>query len=372
MPFLERATRLDPSLERAWFCLGKALAQLGRGKEADVAFEKSFELSPERRLMAIAAEHQKDGRLQEAEQLYRRVLRDNPRNVDALRLLALLATGADRPDDAEALLLEAIGIAPDFLLALLDLGQLRREQDRFAEALECFDRVIALEPGQPQAHYQRAATLARASFTEESIEAYRRLLAIRPAHLGALLGLGHVLNAVGDYDGAVASYTACLNEAPDSGETYWSLANLKTYRFDDATLAEMEKRAAGQGENLQSEVNFLFAIAKAWEDRGDSARAFRFLSARQRTPAGQGALRPGADRGDERPTRGGLFGGAARIDARRREPQRRRPSSSSACRARVPHCSSRCSRAIPWSKARPSCPTSAGSRPRSTAIAPAA
>ncbi len=285
LPFLERATRLDPSLERAWFCLGRALAQLGRGKEADVAFEKSFELSPERRLMAIAAEHQKEGRLQEAEQLYRRVLRDNPRNVDALRLLALLATGADRPDDAEALLLEAIGIAPDFLLALLDLGQLRREQDRFAEALECFDRVIALEPGQPQAHYQRAATLARASFTEESIEAYRRLLAIRPAHLGALLGLGHVLNAVGDYDGAVASYTACLNEAPDSGETYWSLANLKTYRFDDATLAEMEKRAAGQGENLQSEVNFLFAIAKAWEDRGDYARAFDFYqrgNARQR------------------------------------------------------------------------------------------
>ncbi len=192
---------------------------------------------------------------------------------------------ADRPDDAETLLLEAIGIAPDFLLALLDLGQLRREQDRFAEALECFDRVIALEPGQPQAHYQRAATLARASFTEESIEAYRHLLAIRPAHLGALLGLGHVLNAVGDYDGAVASYTACLNEAPDSGETYWSLANLKTYRFDDAKLAEMEKRAAGQGENLQSEVNFLFAIAKAWEDRGDYARAFDFYqrgNARQR------------------------------------------------------------------------------------------
>ena len=42
LPLLERATRLDPSLERAWFTLGKALALLGRGKDADAAFEKSL------------------------------------------------------------------------------------------------------------------------------------------------------------------------------------------------------------------------------------------------------------------------------------------------------------------------------------------
>ena len=55
---------------------------------------------------------------------------------------------------------------------------------------------------------------------------------------------------MGDYDGAVASYKACMREAPDFGETYWSLANLKTYRFDDATVAEMERRVAAQGGNV--------------------------------------------------------------------------------------------------------------------------
>jgi tetratricopeptide (TPR) repeat protein len=274
LPVLERATRLDPSLERAWFSLGKALALLGRGKDADAAFEKSFELSPERRLMAHAAEHQKEGRVDEAERIYRRVLRKNPDNVDALRLLALLAMRVDRQDDAESLLQRAIEIAPDFLLALLDLGRLRKEQDRYEEALECFDRVIALEPSQPQAHFLRAATLARASFTQESIDAYRSCLAVRPGHVGALLGLGHVLKAVGDYDAAVASYQACMREAPDFGETYWSLANLKTYRFDDATVAEMETRAAASGANDQSVVNFHFALGKAYEDRGDYERAW--------------------------------------------------------------------------------------------------
>ena len=273
LPILERATQLDPALERAWFNLGKALALLGRGKEADAAFEKCFERSPERRLMALAAEHHKDGRTEEAERLYRRVLRDNPRNVDALRLLAQLALKANHGDDAEVLLERALEIAPDYLQALLDLGQLCKEEDRYGEALDCFDRALALEPSHAQVHFLRAGTLARASFTQEAVEAYRRCLALRPAHIGALLGLGHVLKAVGDYEGAVASYNACIREAPDFGETYWSLANLKTYRFDEPLISEMEKRTVGSG-NVQSDVNFLFALAKAHEDRGDFERAW--------------------------------------------------------------------------------------------------
>jgi tetratricopeptide (TPR) repeat protein len=276
LPFLERATRLDPALERAWFNLGKALALLGHGKEADAAFEKCFEISPERRLMALAAEHQKEGRLEEAERLYRRVLRDNPRNVDALRLLALIAAKAERADDAEILLRQAIALAPDYVLAILDLGRILKDQDRFAEALECFDRAIALDPAQAQAHYLCAGTLARASFTPEAIDAYGKCLALRPKHAGALLGLGHVLKAMGDYKGAVASYRACIVAAPESGETYWSLANLKTYRFDDATVSEMERLAGAQGTSLRSEVNFLFALGKAHEDRGDYERAWDF------------------------------------------------------------------------------------------------
>ena len=279
LPFLERATRLDPSLERAWFSLGKSLAQLDRGTEADAAFEKSFALSPERRDMALAAEHQKEGRLEDAERLYRNVLRQNAKNVDALRLLALIAIQAERPDDAEQLLQRAVGIAPDFMLAILDLGRLFKEQDRFAEALECFARAIALEPVQVQAHFLRAATLARASFTSEAIAAYRHCLELRPGHAGALLGLGHALNAVGDYPGAVAAYDACIQVAPGSGETYWSLANLKTYRFDDTAIAEMEKRAATPGDSRQSDVNFLFALGKAWEDRGDYERAWEHYRA---------------------------------------------------------------------------------------------
>jgi tetratricopeptide (TPR) repeat protein len=275
LPFLERAVRLDPSLERAWFNLGKALATLGRGLDADAAFEKSFALSPERKDMAIAAEHQREGRLEEAERLYRRVLHGNPRNVDALRLLAQIASGAGHVEDAESMLLEALRLAPDYLLAILDLGRLYKEEDRFAEAIASFDRAIALEPNRFQAHFMRAATLARASFTPEAVAAYQHCLELRPRHAGALLGLGHVLKASGAYAGAVAAYDESRRLAPDSGETYWSLANLKTYRFDKETVAEMEKHAASTELPVRSRVNFLFALGKAKEDEGDFERAWQ-------------------------------------------------------------------------------------------------
>ena len=286
LPLLERATRLDPKLERAWFTLGKALALLGRGADADRAFEKCFELSPERRLMALAAEHQKENRPEEAQKLYRRVLHHNPRNVDALRLLALVALQAGHDVEAENLLQQAIALAPDFVNAWLDLGRLRKEQDRYGAALECFDRAIALDATNAQAHYLRASTLTPAAFTHEAIEAFRRCLALKPDHIGAQLGLGHVLKAVGRYDDAVAAYNDCIRERPEFGETYWSLANLKTYRFDDPMVADMEQRLADGGLTTQSEVNFLFALGKAYEDRRDYERAWQFYrrgNQRQRT-----------------------------------------------------------------------------------------
>ena len=273
---LERATHLDPKLENAWHSLGKAYAKLGRGADADRAFERSFEMSPERRLTALAAEHQREGRSEEAEKLCRRVLRERPRNVDALRLLASIAFGASRYDEAETLLERAVAIAPDFQLALLDLGRVRKEQDRFAEALECFDRVVAIDPGNAQAHFLRGSTLAPAAFTHEAIAAYERCLELRPKHVGALIGLGHLLKAVGRYDDAVAAYDACIAQRPDLGETYWSLANLKTYRFDDAVVDEMERRVDGGGLAAQSEINFLFALGKAYEDRGDFGRGWHY------------------------------------------------------------------------------------------------
>lgn len=271
---LRNAVRLDPKLDRAWLDLGRALGRLGFGGEADEAFEKSFELNPERKTLAHAAEHHKAGRFDEAEKLYRIILRDNPGNVDAIRMLGRIALAAKRHGDAERLFQRAVELAPDFAAALADLARLYRDQSRFDEAIECCNRVVALEPGSAQAHFQLAATLAPAALTYRAIESYEKAVALRPKFAGAHLGLGHVLKTVGRTEEAIAEYRECIRLKPDNGESYWSLANLKTYRLNEDDLAAMERSLERNDLTDQSRVNFLYAMAKAHEDRDDFDRAW--------------------------------------------------------------------------------------------------
>ena len=276
LPILNTATRLDPSLERAHLCLGKALALLGRGKEADVAFEKSFELNPLSKTLAVAAEHQKAGRLKEAKALYREILEANPENVDALRMMGMLALSESQADKAERFFRRAVSNAPDFVGAIVDLGQALKDQNRFEEAIASFRRAIELEPGNVKAHFLLGSTLSPSALTYEAIEAYQRTLELRPQHVGAHLGLGHVLKTVGRQEEAVEAYRECIRLRPDNGATYWSLANLKTFRLSSDEIQEMQTQLESEDLDKESEVNFLFALAKATEDRGDFERAWQY------------------------------------------------------------------------------------------------
>lgn len=278
LPILEKATRLDPSLELAWLNLGKVLAMRGKGKEADKAFEKAFALNPERKKLALAAEHHQAGRAEEAARLYKEVLRDNPKNVDALRMLGIMAYAASDIDEAERLFRRTVELAPDFVNAIIDLGNTLKEQSRYEEAINCFKQAAKLEPTSVKAHYLLASTLSPAALNYDAIESYERVLELRPRHAGAMLGLGHMLKTVGRQEDAIKAYRDCIEVKPDKGEIYWSLANLKTYSLTDKDIREMESWVDREGIGDESHVNFLFALAKAHEDRGEFDRAWEYYS----------------------------------------------------------------------------------------------
>ncbi len=280
---LQTAIRLEPSLELANFNLGKALSALGRGPEADKAFEASFELSPQRKSLAIAAKLHKEGKFEEAEHLYRRVLQEYPNNIDALRMLALIHLESSQFDSAERLLKRAIDLAPDFIAPLLDLGKILRDQERYLDAIVYLERAISLCPQaqvQPQVQAQTLILLASCyapiGRIEEAIKRYTMCLELNPDHPAALLGLGHTLKTSGRVAEGIKSYRRCLSVKPENGETYWSLANLKTFSFTSDEIANMEKWLATEKLDDNSRVNFLFALGKAHEDKADFEQAWHY------------------------------------------------------------------------------------------------
>lgn len=275
---LERAAALEPGSSTVTMKKAKVLSALGRDNEANEQFEESFRLTPHREDLVRGLGLQRMGNLQEAEKIFRDVLLKDPANVDALRLLAGVAIRAKQWGDAEALLERALEIAPDFYQGWMDLGLARQEQDKTDSALEAFARVIQLEPNKPNGYACAGTTNAMANRHEQAIEWFEKAIAKDARHPAALSGLGHVLKTLGRQDDAIESYRTCVQSSPGHGESWWSLANLKTFHFEDDEVATMLRQYENEQLNDEVKANFEFALGKAFEDRKLYDKAFKFYS----------------------------------------------------------------------------------------------
>jgi len=273
---LREAARLDPRSESIRLKLGHALALQGSGKEADAAFEEAFRLAPERGRLAEAAEHLREGRLEDCEAICRQELSRRPDEVNALRLLAKVAGEHERWKQAERLLLRALATAPGFHDARMDLARVYKQQDRLDDAVQAAAAACEGNPRNPNAHYLHASMLAVAGAHEEALAAYRRALDISHYHPAAWVGMGHLLKTLGRQEEGISAYRTAIEQRPNFGEVYWSLANLKTFRFSPEEIGDMERRLAGEDLDEDARVHFLFTLGKAWEDSGDYPRAFEY------------------------------------------------------------------------------------------------
>ena len=276
---LRRAEKLEPGNAAVQMKLARVLTALGRDDEATRNFEASFMLTPHREDLVRGLRLQRMGNIQEAENIYRAVLVQDPDNVDALRLLAGVAMRAKQWGDAEVLLEKALRMAPDFYQGWMDLGLARQEQDRTDDALDAYGRAIRVEPGKAAGYAASGTVLGMAGRHDEAIEFFEQATDRDPSHAGAHAGRGHILKTIGRADDAIAAYRECIRHNPGHGEAWWSLANLKTFRFSDDEIAEMEALAAREEVGNESLANFQFALGKAWEDKGDYDRAFEWYRA---------------------------------------------------------------------------------------------
>jgi len=80
---------------------------------------------------------------------------------------------------------------------------------------------------------------------------------------------GHALKTIGRIDEAVEAYRAVYQAKPDFGDAFWSLANLKTYRFEEAEIAQMREKQQDEETSLEDKIHFCFALGKALEDKQD-------------------------------------------------------------------------------------------------------
>ena len=111
---------------------------------------------------------------------------------------------------------------------------------------------------------------------QSAIEVYRRLLAGSPCSAELHVALGHSLKSVGQQKEAISCYQAAAAIKPSFGDAYWSLANLKTYRFSEEEIASMRAEEASPAARPVDRYHLCFALGKAYEDRNKYAESWQF------------------------------------------------------------------------------------------------
>jgi tetratricopeptide (TPR) repeat protein len=235
-----------------------------------------------------------EDRLHDAEPLLRSRLRDAPTDVAAIRMMAELAARIGRLKDSEALLKRALELAPAFGAARANLATVLYKQNRFPEALEQLDAVLAEGGDNPSQQNLKAAALGRIGGYDEAIGLYRELTERFPEHAKLWMSYGHMLKTVGDQEASISAYRQALEVEPTLGEVWWSLANLKTVRFSDQDVAAMDGALTVGGLAHDDEFHLHFALGKANEERADHEEAFRHYAKGNALRAGELAHDPDA------------------------------------------------------------------------------
>ena len=311
-PLLRRIVSAEPSLDIAHHELGLALQGLGRLSEARRAIEQAVAINPTlaaawRDLYEIRAAEGDDvgaaeayrnamgnkaldpllhkaielvgqGRLGVAEGICREYLKRRPHDVDAIRLLAEVGIAVGSINDAIALLERCLELAPNFHVARANYVTALSRYQRFEEALAENETLRRDQPKNLAHQVQYATTLSMAGRFQKAHGEFVKALEHAPDNERILTSYGHSLRYGGRGEEATAIYLRAIQSEPSAGEAYWSLANLKTFRFDDAQLMDMQARYSALAQPSEDKLHLAFAIGKALEDRKEFDASFKAYS----------------------------------------------------------------------------------------------
>ena len=222
-----------------------------------------------------AIQFEKNEEFDKAETIYRDILKSDPGHVEASRLLAGIAARHEQFSEAEVFLKRAVELSPDYARAWVDLANVQQQLEDFDAAIESAGVVLRLAPDQPESHMLYAGAVGAAGRHEEAIAAYRKTLELAPDKAVAMSAMANHLKTLGRQDEAIASYRAALAVRETHAESYWSLANLKTFRFSEDEIAAMHELLSRESLADEAKIQVHNALGFEYEARKDYPQAFR-------------------------------------------------------------------------------------------------
>lgn len=174
--------------------------------------------------VAIAIVLQKNGRLEEAQALYQRVLRTDPDHPRALHFAGVLAHQQQHNDDALALIERSLALQPGEADWYSNLGIVSQSAGQVERAIEAYQHAIELDPDHANAYSNLGVVLRAVGRPADAEAAYRAAIRLNPDHIDAHTNLGILLTALNRPEEAAACYCKVITLRPTHGEARKLLA----------------------------------------------------------------------------------------------------------------------------------------------------
>jgi tetratricopeptide (TPR) repeat protein len=271
---LERALALDEGFADAWQELAAIHFRAGDELAGDAAYLRYTAIVTAPPELADARSALAENRLDTAESLLTAHLGRAPQDVVALRVLADAVARRGDYGLAEQRLKECLALAPGYAAARFDLARVLNAVQRSDEALAQLDRLLASAPANRTYRVLRAQVLRLVGRNDEAIALMEQVVAENASDVVSLVVFGHLLREVGEQARAIETYRQALAVQPGSGDVWWSLANLKTFRFTADEEQVLRAQVARSPELGVGRVRLEFALGKALEDSGQYAESF--------------------------------------------------------------------------------------------------
>lgn len=270
-----RAVEREPHHPAAWRALGNQLALKGDPVGARRAHARHARLSlRELRLVEDARAMRHPDQFARTERMIRRACTISPTNVWLTRLLGELYLGRGKLKEAEATLERALNLAPGCTATRNLYCVVLQQLMEWRKANAQLEIILASEPDNVGARAQMAANLAMLGQRDEALRVFDE---VRPESDDKTFWLkyGQAARTIGkDDETIISAYHRCVRLDPAYGTAWWSLADLKTYRFSQAEIATMREQLRRDDLPDGQRAHLEFALGRALEDEGDWAESF--------------------------------------------------------------------------------------------------
>ena len=191
----------------------------------------------------VAKQHHMAGEFAQAESIYKKIIRTDPRNFEALHLYGVLSLQAGKTDIAVDLIAKAVACNPGIAEAHNNLGLALQGAGRQEDAIESYKKALEINPDYPDAHMKLGNACQALGRLEDAVESYRKAIVINPDFPEAHNNLGFALHGLGLYEEAAASYRQALALVPNYTEAHCNLG-IALFKMDMLAEAEASYRQA--------------------------------------------------------------------------------------------------------------------------------